>query len=342
MRGRAYYHEARLTVFILIFDMQAIRIHSFGDSQVLRFESVESQTPQPGQILVEIKAAGVNPVDTYIRQGMYPLDIQLPFTPGMDAAGVIREVGEGVTRFAKGDRVYISGIYIGTYAEEAVCHVNEAVFLPDNLSFSQGAAIGVPFATAYRALFSKAQAVDKETVMVHGGSGGVGTVSVQLAKCLGLKVIATAGSEKGMALLESLGADLVLNHNSGHYAKKVLDFTNGRGVQIILEMLANKNLAEDLKLLDQNGRVVIIGCRGEIAINPRDAMARDATVYGMSLLNLTAEERQKIYQALTSYFQDGRLSPVIGRELKLQDAPLAHETVMQQGAYGKIVLLCGS
>lgn len=318
--------------------MRAIRIHNFGESDVMCLETVESRRPQAGQILVRIKAAGVNPVDTYIRKGLYPLDITLPFTPGMDASGVVEEAGEGVTRFAPGDKVYISGTHLGTYADEVVCSVHEAVFLPEAFSFAQGAAIGVPFATAYRALFTKAQAVDKETVMVHGGSGGVGTAVVQLAKCLGLAVIATAGSEKGLSLLRDLGADLVLNHTTEHYCHEVLDFTRGRGVQIIVEMLANKNLAADLQMLDQNSRVVIVGCRGEVTINPRDAMSRDATICGMSLLNLPAEERQKVFQALDPYFQNGSLSPVVGREFKLKDASLAHDAVMQPGAFGKIVL----
>ena len=319
--------------------MQAIRIHNFGESDVMQLETLDSRKPQAGQILVRIKAAGVNPVDTYIRKGMYPLDITLPFTPGMDGAGIVEEAGEGVTRFAPGDKVYVSGISLGSYAEEAVCSVHEAVFLPENFSFAQGAAIGVPFATAYRALFTKAQAVHKETVMVHGGSGGVGTAAVQLAKCLGLTVIATAGSEKGLSLLRSLGADLVLNHTSGHYGREVLDFTHGRGVQIIIEMLANKNLAEDLRMLDQNGRVVIVGCRGEVTINPREAMSRDATICGMSLLNLSAEERLKVFQSLDPYFQNGSLNPVVGRDFKLNDAPLAHDALLEPGAFGKIVLM---
>ena len=162
---------------------------------------------------------------------------------------------------------------------------------------------------------------------------------MQLAKCLGLTVVATAGSEKGLSLLRSLGADLVLNHASEHYCQKVLEFTHGRGVQIIIEMLANKNLPDDLRLLDQNGRVVIVGCRGEVTINPREAMSRDAAICGMSLLNLSAEERLKVFQALDPYFQNGSLKPVVGREFQIKDAPLAHDAVMQSGAFGKIVLM---
>ncbi|HQO58176.1 MAG TPA: NADPH:quinone reductase [Candidatus Omnitrophota bacterium] len=318
--------------------MKAICIQSFGGSDVMCLQTVEPRRPQAGQIRVRIKVAGVNPVDTYIRQGLYPLDISLPFTPGMDGAGVVEEVGEGVTRFAPGDKVYVSGTHLGTYAEETVCSIHEAVFLPEAFSFAQGAAIGIPFATAYRALFTKAQAVDKETVMVHGGSGGVGTAVIQIAKCLGLTVIATAGSDKGRSLIQSLGADLVLDHTSEHYRQEVLDFTRGRGVQIIIEMLANKNLSADLQMLAPNSRVVIVGCRGEVTINPREAMSRDATICGMSLLNLSAEERLKVFQALDPYFQNGSLSPVIGREFTLQEAPLAHDAIMQSGASGKIVL----
>lgn len=319
--------------------MNAIRVQKFGPPEVLVLSQVPDLIPQADQIVVDIKAIGVNPVDVYIRSGQYPLELSLPYTPGFDAAGVVNSAGDDVKQFHTGDRVYVTGSVTGTYAQQTACLSHQLFPLPDEINFEQGAAIGIPYATAYRALFTKAQAVDKETVLIHGASGGVGIAAVQLAKIANLKIIGTAGTQEGLKLIREQGADEVLDHSRQGYLNQVMTMTQGRGIDIILEMLANVNLGNDLKVLAKNGRIVVIGSRGSVTIDPRDAMTRESTVLGMSLLSVTSQERLKIYTALENGLQLKKLVPVIGKRFSLSEAALAHCEIMKSGAHGKMVLI---
>ncbi|MFH1359840.1 MAG: NADPH:quinone reductase [Candidatus Omnitrophota bacterium] len=319
--------------------MKAISVSEFGDTGVLRLQDVPDLKPVANEILVDIKAIGVNPVDTYIRAGTYPVRPTLPYTPGMDAAGLVAAVGEEIKEFNAGDHVYVAGSITGTYAQQAICSPSQVHPLPDNISFKQGAAIGVPYVAAYRALFTKAKSVSKETVLVHGASGGVGTASVQLARTLGMKILATAGTEKGRQLVLEQGADFAIDHHAENYLDEIMKITEGQGVNVILEMLSNVNLGNDLKMIAKKGRIVVIGCRGEVTINPRDAMSKDATILGMTVMNATKEEKAKIHEALGIGFEKGKLYPVIGKEFSLKEAGLAHKAILEPGAHGKIILI---
>ena len=319
--------------------MKAIRVRAFGPPEAMRLEEVPDPAPGPGQVLVRIRAAGVNPVETYIRSGMYPRRPALPYTPGNDAAGIVEAVGDGVRRVAAGDRVYTSETVTGAYAELALCDASRVHPLPAGVSYAQGAAIGVPYATAWRALFQRARAVPGETVLVHGASGGVGSAAVQIARAAGLRVSGTAGTGEGIALALREGAHAVFDHGEAGYLEKAVAATGGRGFDVILEMLANVNLARDLKALAMGGRVVVIGSRGAVEIDPRDTMARDASIVGMSLFNMPDADRAVVHAALVAGLENGTLRPVIGRELPLSAAPESHVAVMSPGARGKIVLL---
>lgn len=318
--------------------MKAIRVHQFGDPGVLRCEDVRDPAPAAGQVLVRAKAVGVNPVETYIRAGWYgPKDF--PYTPGADAAGVVESVGEGVTRFKPGDRVYTAGTLSGAYAELVLCDARAVHPLPANVTFQQGAALGVPYATAYRALHVRGQALPGETVLVHGASGGVGTAAVQLARAHGCRVFGTAGTEQGLLLVTEQGAHEVFDHKSPDYTQRVLESTAGAGVDLVLEMLANVNLDKDLKLLAKRGRIVVIGSRGRIEIDPRDTMARDADIRGMSLVHADDRELASIHAALTAGLENATLRPVVGKQLPLSDAPQAHREVMESPHHGKVILI---
>jgi NADPH2:quinone reductase len=319
--------------------MKAIRVDQFGGPENLRIQEVPDLKPDPGQVVVRIRAAGVNPVDTYIRSGTYPRKPALPYTPGTDGAGTVELVGDGMKRFKVGDRVYTAGSLTGTYAEQALCEEQSLFPLPANASFPQGASMHVPYATAYRALFHRAKARPGETVLIHGASGGVGTAAVQLARAAGLRVIGTVGSDRGKKLALAEGAHEVLDHKSPVHFDQALALTGGRGFDVILEMLANVNLARDLGLLAPGGRVVVIGNRGTIEINPRDAMMRDGSILGMSLWNATPSELFSIHSALVAGLESKTLRPVIGQEIPLADAARAHVAVLEPGAYGKIVLI---
>jgi NADPH2:quinone reductase len=321
--------------------VNAIVVREFGEPDVMRIEDVPTPMPGPGQVLVRIRAAGVNPVDTYIRKGAYARKPTLPYTPGADGAGTIQAVGAGVASFSPGQRVYVIGTVAGAsgaYAEIAMCEPAQIYPLPDSMSFEQGAAVGVPYGTAYRALFQRGQARPGESVLVHGGSGGVGTAAVQLARAAGMVVLATAGTDRGLAHVTAQGAAHAFNHRTTDYVDQILEATGGRGVDVILEMLANVNLNRDLGLLARKGRVIVIGNRGTIEIDPRQTMARDADIRGMTLFNTSPAEMAEIHAALGAGLGNGTLRPVIGREFALADAPLAHEAVMSPGALGQTVL----
>lgn len=319
--------------------MKAIRVHHFGGPEVLKLEEVPEPKPGVGEVLVRVKAVGVNPVETYIRSGAYARKPSLPYTPGSDAGGIVEAVGEGVKRIKVGDRVYTSGSLTGTYAELTLCRENQVHPLPAHVSFAQGAGVGIPYGTAYRALFHKARALPGETVLVHGASGGVGIASVQLARAGGMKVIGTAGTQRGQELVAQQGAHHVLNHYTPDYLEQLMALTEDQGVDVILEMLSNVNLGKDLTVLAQGGRVVVIGCRGTVEINPREAMMREATILGMVLGNATEREIASIHSALVAGLENGTLRPVVGREIPLEEAPRAHQLILEPGAHGKIVLI---
>ena len=318
--------------------MKAIRVRQFGPPEVMQLEDVADLMPGPGQVVVRVRAAGVNPVDSYIRSGTHARKPALPYTPGTDAAGVIEAIGQNVD-LTLSARAYISGTMSGAYAEQALCEESDVHPLPKQLSFSQGAAINVPYATAYRALFQRAHAAAGDIVLVHGATGGVGIAAVQLARAAGMKVIGTGGTEKGRELVLQQGSHYILDHGAPDYLDQIPTLTGGRGVDVILEMLANVNLGRDLRVLAPGGRVVVIGSRGKVEIDPRDTMTRDAAIVGMLLFNTPKHEALSIHAALLVGMENGTLRPIIGEEMPLADAALAHNAVMQPGAYGKIVLI---
>jgi NADPH2:quinone reductase len=323
--------------------MKAVVQHTFGEPEVLQLEEVPDPVAGPGQVVVRVHAVGVNPVETYIRSGIYPKP-PTPFSLGNDGAGIVERIGSGVTQVSVGDRVYIAGSRSGTYAEKSLCDADRVFPLPERASYAQGAAMNVAYGTAYQAMFHRGRARAGETVFVHGASGGVGTAAVQLARAAGLTVIGTAGTDRGRKLVLEQGAHHVLDHTAAGYLDQVVELTKGRGVDLIMEMLANINLGNDLNALARGGRVVVIGNRGPnnqgtVEIGPRAIMARDADILGMSLANASEKERLSLHAALVAGLANGSLQPVIGQEFPLADAAKAHHAVIENRAYGKIVLI---
>jgi NADPH2:quinone reductase len=318
--------------------MKALVVHEFGGPDVMKIEEVPPPSAGPGQVVIRVRAVGVNPVDTYIRSGTYARKPNLPYTPHADIAGVVEAVGSGVTKVKAGDRVYAFLAEAGG-AELARVEEWQVYPLPDRVTFQQGAALGVPYGTAWRALFIKASARPGDTVLVHGASGGVGGAAVQIARAHGLRVIGTAGTEEGVRLVRAQGAHEVLNHRDADYLAKIPALTGNRGVDVVLEMLANVNLDRDLDVIAPRGRVVVIGNRGRVEIDPRKMMGKDGIILGMTLFNTSRDEFQQIHSGIGAGLENGTLSPVISKELPLDQAPAAHKAVMEPGALGKIVLL---
>lgn len=310
--------------------MKAIRVHEFGEPEVMRLEDVPEPVPAGDEVLVRIRAAGVQPADTYIRSGVYGMLPSLPYTPGWDAAGV---------DVATGARVYVAAFADKTYAEYALCRPEELHPLPEGLTFAQGAAIGTPYPTAYRALFQRARAQSGESVLIHGASGAVGVALVQCARAAGLTVVGTAGSDGGRELLATQGAAAVVDHRDPEHLAAARAALGGRGFDIICELRADLNLGADLKALARRGRVVVIGSRGPVEIVPRDLMNVDGDIRAMLLPLAAPAEIAEAHRAIDKGLRDGSLRPVVGRELPLAEAPRAHHLILEQPALGKLVLI---
>jgi NADPH2:quinone reductase len=323
--------------------MKAIVAPEFGGPEVLTLADVPDPVPGAGQVRVRIHAVGVNPYDTYMRAGGYAISPPLPFTPGADAAGVIDQIGAQVDGWAVGDRVYISGTAAGkahgAYAELAACEAAQVHRLPAHISFAQGAGLFVPYVTAWRALFGRANARAGDTVLIHGASGGVGIAATQFARAAGLTVIGTAGTGDGLAVVLGQGAHHAVNHRDEGYREQITALAGGRGPDLIIEMLANVNLDHDLSLIAPSGRIVVVGNRGRVEIDARKIMSKDAAVYGLALWGIPADEIRRAHQAIVAGLDSGALNPVVGLELPLADAARAHVMVMEPGARGKIVLV---
>ncbi|KAM6327397.1 quinone oxidoreductase isoform 2-T2 [Podargus strigoides] len=287
--------------------MRAVRVFEFGGPEVLKVRAdVLVPEPKENQVLIKVHACGVNPVETYIRSGSYARTPAVPYTPGSDVAGVIEGVGEHVTAFKKGDRVFTVSTISGGYADYAVAAANRVFPLSDKLDFRQGAAIGIPYFTAYRALFQKGCAKAGKSVLVHGASGGVGIATCQIARACGLKVLGTAGTEEGMNVVLRNGAHQAFNHREADYIDKIK----------------------------------VVGCRGPIEINPRDTMSKESSITGVSLFLATEEEMCECATAVLGGIEAGWLKPAVGSEYPLEKVVKAHEDIIHSsGARGKMVLL---
>ncbi len=321
--------------------MKAIRISAFGGPEVLQLADVPDPQPGPGQVLVRVAAAGVNPVETYFRAGTYAKLPELPCGIGLDGAGVVEAVGAGVEKLRKGQHVWMHGSTSGSYAELALADAARVHPLPDSVSFEQGAALGIPCSTAYRALFQRGGAKQGETALIHGATGGVGVAAVQFAKAAGLRALATGGTEAGRKMLADIGADAVFDHTAPKYEEAIRAATDGKGVDVVIEMLANVNLVRDLSLLGRRGRVIVVGNRGSIEINPRDLMLRDADVRGVMVSNTPPAELAECHAAINAAINAGTLRPVIGQAFPLASAAEAHKAVLAAGHCGKVVLQTG-
>ena len=319
--------------------MKAIRVHEFGTTDVLKLEEIEDLQASGDCVLVQIKAAGVNPVDTYIRAGTYAKVPKLPYTPGSDAAGIVAAVGEKCQWVKAGDRVYVAGSATGTYAEFCLCDERQVFPLPENVTFEQGAGVFVPYATAFRALFQKAGVEPDCTVLVHGASGAVGIAAVQFARQVGCPIIGTAGSNEGSELILREGANFALDHTKPDYLDEILEITEGRGVDIVIEMLANVNLQCDLEMLAMFGKIVIVGNRGSLDFNPRATMTKDASIMGLSLWNAPMPKMMEIQAEIGKGLKQGYLRPVVSHTFALADAPEAHREIIAGKSLGKIVLI---
>lgn len=323
--------------------MKAVRIHEYGGPEVLVYEEVPKPEPGPAQILVKVAAATVNPVDVAVREDRFPTPRQPPKILGSDGAGVVEQTGAEVTSVEIGERVAFSGLGIGSegsYAEYAVIAETQVVHLPEELSFTDAAAIGMAFPAAYYALVTRGALREGETVLVQGAAGGVGSASVQLARALGARVLATASGRDAADLVLSLGAEAVIDFRTEDVPERVLELTGGRGVDLIHELVLSANLSMDIGMVAKGGRIVGTGQGpGPDATVPIGAaIAKDASVLFMNLNNAGRAGVAAIATEVADMVVAGKVRPVIGAELPLAEARRAHE-MLARSHLGKIVLL---
>jgi NADPH2:quinone reductase len=323
--------------------MNAVQVHKLGGPEVLEYSTnVPRPKPGPDDVLVQIKAVGVNPVDVLIRTGTFPPK-QFPYIPGADFAGIVAEVGSNVTDLKVGQRVYGSDLtaYDGmnAYAQFIAIKHNLAHPLHDNLTFSQGASLPIPYFTAYRALYHIAQAKPGETVFVHGASGGVGIAVVQISSGLGLTVIGTASTPEGRELAKKAGAHFIFNHYEEGYLEKVKEAAGEKGIDLIIESIADKNLKKDISLIRNKGRIIVVGGVTDIAISPLDVFVHEVIMKGVIVYSITNEEMFETREALYAGAKAGWLNPFIWKEFPLEKAADAQVLLKSgSGARGKIIL----
>lgn len=322
--------------------MKSMRAAQFGGPENLRFEDAPEPELRDDHVLIRVKATGINPADLVRMSGRYPQQLPLPYIPGTDVAGEVEAVASGVTHVTVGDRVFGRSINGGGYAEKACLPARETIPLPDKLSFAEGAAIPVPFYTAYIAVHHKAQLKAGETVLVSAGGGGVGVAAIQLAKVIGARVVTTVGSAEKADKTKALGADVALNYKTQDFAKEVQQLTDGKGVNVIIENVATDNFGKDFAALAENGRIVLIGTgtgkAPEASFMVGAALFKEASIYGM-VLGHSAEHIPDMAKALSPLFASGQLKAIVHQTYPLQDAQRALQDLVASNVFGKLVLV---
>jgi len=317
--------------------IRAIVVTEYGGPLVLASREICIPKVEPGKVLIRLMAAGVNPVDTYMREGSNGYKPILPFTPGMTGAGIIEDVGEGVIGYEIGDRVYIVGSVSGTYAEYCLCSPEQVFPMPARLGWAEAASLGLPYFTAARALFTKGGITRGDSVLIHGASGGVGLACLQLSTNRVSRVFGTAGSEAGIELVLKNGAEVCFNHNDGKHFEEIKRASGG--INLIVEMLANANLDEDIAILAPGARIVVVGSRGSIDFSPRDLMGGEYTLIGLRITLASLEERVSYAKLIEEGVEQGQIRPLIRAEFALENACRAHKALMESPSAGSMVLV---
>lgn len=304
--------------------MKAIRVHEHGGPEVLKYEDVAIPKPGSGEMLVRVHAAGVNPVDAAIRRGGFGRG-QLPYTPGHDIAGVVGAIGEGVTSFETGQRVfaYLPVSRPGGYAQYAIVKETEAAVLPEKVSYIDGAGVPLVALTAWQALFDRGDLQKGQTVLIHAGAGGVGTMAIQLAKWRGAKVITTA-SEANHQFLRDLGADEVIDYTKEKFEEKVKD------VDVVLDSIGGDTRERSWVVLKPGGVLVSI-------VGPPDAEA--ARQHGVRATSFLVQPHALELSRIARLLEEGKIRTVTGQTFPLEEAAKAHEQIETRHTRGKIVLI---
>jgi NADPH:quinone reductase len=327
--------------------MLVIEIQHPGGPEVLAPASHPVPKPGPGEILIKVAAAGVNRPDILQRRGLYPPPPGSSEIPGLEVAGEIVGSGEGATRFKLGEKVcaLVAG---GGYAEYCAVHENNALPIPSGLDMIEAAALPETFFTVWTNLFQRGKLKSGETVLIHGGTSGIGTTATMLAKAFGAVILTTAGSEEKCRACVALGADFAINYRTQDFVEEVRKFTDGKGVDVILDIVAGDYVARNYKAAALNGRIIQIGIQNGAAreLNLMPMLAKRLTHTGSTLRSRTVAEKAQIAQELERQvwplLHQGKIKPQIFKTFRMEEAAEAH-VLMESGAHvGKIVLTTGA
>lgn len=321
--------------------MKAVTFDRVGGPEVLAYGEAPDPKLRPGKVLIKNHAIGINFADTLFRQGQYLMQPKFPDVPGLEAAGVVEAVGDGVDGVRPGDRV--AAIGTRTYAEYALVSAGQTIPLPDSVGFEDGAAFPIQVLTAYHMLFTSHRLTEGQSVVVHSAAGGVGLAAVQLAKAAGARVIGTVSTEEKAALAKEYGADEVVNYASRDFAEETLKLTDGKGVDLILDAVGKPTLEKGLKCLAPFGHLVVYGRAGGVPdpLNVFSLFQKSIKVSGFVLYTVSAMpdvHRKGIEESFTR-MAEGKLKLLIGRTFPLADAAEAHRHMESRQSVGKLVLL---
>lgn len=324
--------------------MKAVRIDKFGGREVLQTVCIDEPIPNTNEVKIKLYTTGLNPNESYTISGTYGAFVpELPYVPGFDGAGVVEEIGPEVQNIKVGDRVFLSGFKAkrntGTYAEKVVIDTEHVYHLPDKLSMDEGAGLGIPMFAAYRALFQWANIQLGDYVLIHGASGAVGSLAIQMAKAVGAIVIGTSSTKEGRQQIIKMGADFAFDHLSTDNKYKFLRVTEERGPDVIIEMLANKNLEMDMQIIAVNGCIVIVGSRGSINITPRHLMGNEALVTAVNVGRMTVEDKEEALHGVMSFIENDAIKLLIGKKFTLDKAAKAHKEMMEGSGNGRTVFV---
>jgi NADPH2:quinone reductase len=323
--------------------MKAIEITKPGDADVLMATSRPVPTPKNSEVLIKVRAAGVNRPDVMQRAGLYPPPKGASDIPGLEVAGTIVAAGNAVTGLQVNQSVcaLVAG---GGYAEYVTAPATQCLPIPNGLSIVEAASLPETYFTVWSNVFDRARLTEGETILVHGGSSGIGTTAIQLCSALGFDVLTTAGTEEKCQICEELGAKKSINYRTEEFSTSVKSITNQKGVDVILDMVAGDYLQRNLECLADDGRLVIIAFLGGVktTINMTDILRRRLTVTGSTLRPRSEEFKQKIAVNLLKYvwplFENKQIKPLIYRSFALEDAAQAHRLMESSAHIGKIVL----
>ena len=323
--------------------MEVIEIKGFGDADVLVPATRETPTPGPGEILIRVAAAGVNRADCLQRMGLYPPPPGVSDIPGLEVAGTVAAVGTEVLDFREGDDV-MALVAGGGYADHCVAAQECVLAIPKGMSMTEAAGVPETFFTVWSTVFNRAYLDESETLLVHGGSSGIGTTAIQLAKAFGARVFVTAGSDEKCAFCTDLGADAAINYKSQDFVKEIDNLTDGKGVDVVLDMVAGDYVPRNIDCLAENGRIVMIAFMGgnSAQINLIPFLLKRITLTGAGLRTRSNAFKGAIAEDLKAFvwpmFLEGKIKSIIDSTFPLNETSEAHKRMETSAHMGKIVL----